>query len=326
MLNIRHLRHAGVVVRDPTEAANFYEQVWGLRYVDDKGGTVYLRAAGEEHHVLALYPGDYRGVHHISFAVDDARAVDQAAAFLRERGVDIVEGPHHITEPGAGYGLRFLDPDGRLVELSAEKDPLNRGEWQAPVVPNKVTHTVLNTPDIDRATDFYTRVLGFRVSDWSEHEMVFLRCNTDHHSLAFKTAPHASLNHIAYEVPSMEDVMRGIGNFRRIGRTQMWGPGRHGPGNNVFCYFQDAAGLVCEYTSNVEQVTDESTWVPRVWQRVPEQTDRWNTAGSPSPEARAAMQGDPDPGVVRRGAEASARVSAAPGDGGAGGVSAHRAP
>src|SRR3712207_219967 len=100
MLKVKHLRHAGLVVPDPKEAASFYEDLWGLRYVDDKDGAVYLRGANEEHHVLALYPGDHKGVHHISFAVENARAVDEAAAFLREQGVTIVEGPHHITEPG----------------------------------------------------------------------------------------------------------------------------------------------------------------------------------------------------------------------------------
>jgi catechol 2,3-dioxygenase-like lactoylglutathione lyase family enzyme len=184
------------------------------------------------------------------------------------------------------------------VELTAECDPVEPYEWQAPVIPRKLSHTVLNTTDIDAAMAFYRDVLGFRVSDWSEHQMVFLRCNTDHHSIAFNQAPHASLNHVAYEVPSMEHVMRGIGHFRKFGRTQMWGPGRHGPGNNVFCYFQDPAGLVCEYTSDVQQIVSEETCVPSVWQRTPELSDLWGTAGPPSPQARAAMQGEPDPGPL----------------------------
>jgi catechol 2,3-dioxygenase-like lactoylglutathione lyase family enzyme len=297
---IRRLRHAGLVVPNATETADFYERVWGLRYVDDTSNAVYLRGAGDEHHILALYPGDHRGIHHIGFAVDDHLAVDAWARYLQEQGVSVLGSAGHMDEPGGGYGVRFLDIDGRMIEISAEVDPAPPAEWNAPVIPRKVTHTVLNTPDVDRSMAFYTDVLGFRLSDWSAHQMAFLRCNTDHHAVAFNQAPHASLNHIAYELPSMEDVMRGIGNFRRHGRTQMWGPGRHGPGNNVFCYFQDASGLVCEYTSDVQQIVDDEKWVPRVWERVPDQMDRWNTAGPPSPEARAAMTGDPDPGVLAR--------------------------
>jgi catechol 2,3-dioxygenase-like lactoylglutathione lyase family enzyme len=296
---IRILRHTSLVVPNVDDSARFYEEVWGLRYVDDKDGSVYLRGAGCEHHILALQPGDHRGVHHISFALDDAKAVDAAAGYLRAQGVEIVDPPHDSKEPGCGYSLRFLDPDGRVIELSAEAAPLAPAEWKAPVVPKKVSHTVLNTPDIDRATDFYTGVLGFRLSDWSAHQMAFLRCNTDHHSVAFNSGPYASLNHVAYELPTMEDVMRGVGNFRRLGRTAMWGPGRHGPGDNVFAYFQDPAGLVCEYTSDILQIPDESTWVPRVWKRSAESVDRWGTAGLPSEEARAAMLGEPEPGLMR---------------------------
>lgn len=297
---VRRLRHVGLVVPDPVESTTFYEEVWGLRYVDDRDGVVSLRAAGTEHHVLELHPGPKKGLHHLSLAVDSFKDVDDAAVRLRERGLRVIDGPRHMAESWGGYGLRFVDPENRVVELRAELDPVEPGSWNAPVLPKKISHTVMNTVDIDAATAFYKDVLGFRVSDWSEHQMVFLRCNADHHNIAFNQAPHASLNHIAYELPSMEDVMRGIGNFRKTGRTQMWGPGRHGPGNNVFCYFQDPSGLVCEYTSDVEQIPDENTWVPRVWQRVPDLMDRWGTAGPPSPEARAAMAGEPDPGFAAR--------------------------
>jgi catechol 2,3-dioxygenase-like lactoylglutathione lyase family enzyme len=288
-IQVRTVRHTGLVVPDAEDAVDFYEKVWGLRLVDDKDGAAYLRGASSEHHLLAVYPGEGAGVHHVSFSVDDQAAVDAAAETLRAEGVPLVEEPHAIEEPGGGYGVRFRDPDGRLVELSAEAEPVGTAEWKAPVVPYKISHTVLNTTDIDRAVDFYTRVLGFRLSDWNGHWMAFLRCNTDHHSVAFAAAPHASLNHIAYEVPSNADIARGVENFAGRGQRPIWGPGRHGPGNNLFAYFRDPAGMVCEYTAEVEQVTDESRWVCRVWDRV-------ETPGGPPPtEARLAMEGQPDP-------------------------------
>ena len=291
-IQVRTVRHAGLVVPDAEDAVDFYEEVWGLRLVDDQDGAAYLRGSSSEHHLLAVYPGEQAGVHHVALSLDDQAAVDAAAEVLRAAGVALVEEPHAIDEPGRGYGVRFRDPDGRLVELSAEADQIPTAEWQSPVVPYKVSHTVLNTPDIDRAVDFYTRVLGFRLSDWNGHWMAFLRCNTDHHSIAFATAPHVSLNHIAYEVPTNADIARGIEHFGTRGQRPIWGPGRHGPGNNLFAYFRDPAGMVCEYTAEVEQVTDESRWVCRVWDRV-------ETPGGPPPtEARLAMEGTPDPYVA----------------------------
>ena len=53
----------------------------------------------------------------------------------------------------------------------------------------KVGHVVLYVTDLERAVDFYTRILGFRVSDvypdtMMDGGMVFMRCNADHHGVA----------------------------------------------------------------------------------------------------------------------------------------------
>ena len=81
-------------------------------------------------------------------------------------------------------------------------------------VPRKLAHVVVNTPDIDRATTFYSEVLGLRISDWSEHVMSFLRCDSEHHALAFNAAPHASLNHCSWTMGSIDDLFRAQGRIR----------------------------------------------------------------------------------------------------------------
>ncbi len=128
--------------------------------------------------------------------------------------------------------------------------------------------------------------------------MSFLRCNRKHHSIAFNQDEHASVNHIAYEVDSVDELMRGISNVRKAGLSELWGPGRHGPGDNIFCYFQDPGGFVMEYTCYLETIEDESEWRARVWKRVPHLMDQWGIAGPPKLETRAAMGGEPDPGWV----------------------------
>ena len=53
----------------------------------------------------------------------------------------------------------------------------------------KIGHVVLRARDLQRSVAFYTKVLGFRVSDVYPEEMmpggmVFMRCNADHHGIA----------------------------------------------------------------------------------------------------------------------------------------------
>ena len=69
-------------------------------------------------------------------------------------------------------GLRDRAPDGAL-----------------PFDIRKIGHVVLYVADLERSVDFYTRVLGFRVSDvypdtMMDGGMVFMRCNADHHGVA----------------------------------------------------------------------------------------------------------------------------------------------
>jgi catechol 2,3-dioxygenase-like lactoylglutathione lyase family enzyme len=294
-VKISHFRHVALRTPELERSATFYEKTWGLEPVATDGPARLFRARSPEHHQLELHPGDERRIDHIAFAVPDDAALRDAHGELAKAGVRLLGDPAPIQQPGGGTGFRFVDPDGRVIELScgvATLEPLD-----GPDRPVKVSHVVLNTPDIDRAKDFYVDVLGFRVSDWSEHQMVFLRCNRDHHTVAFNQAEWASLNHVAYEMPDIDQVMRGIGRLKAAGHELLWGPGRHGPGNNVFAYFQDPGGFVCEYTSEVMQV-DEATWEPNVWERRPDLMDRWGTSGPPRPEARTAMANVPDPGTA----------------------------
>jgi hypothetical protein len=139
--------------------------------------------------------------------------------------------------------------------------------------------------------------------------MAFLRCNADHHCIAFNQAPWVSLNHVAYEMRSVDHFMRGLGRLRHHGVTPEWGPGRHGPGNNTFSYFTDPTGLVCEYTSEVAQVVEDA-WICKVWRRTPELSDVWGTAGPPSPQIRAHMAGTPDGSPVVPPVDAEADTAA----------------
>ncbi|MGW7335193.1 VOC family protein [Streptomyces sp. NPDC054808] len=289
---LRALRSVELLTPDFADAVDFYEEVWGLEVVEAEHSASWLRGTGEEHHALRLTRSDTIGLGRLVFALGTPAEVDLAGQRLRARGIALVTEPGPLDQVGGGYGLRFHDLDGRLIELSADTWAVTARGRDASL-PVGVTHAVLNTPDIDASVAFYQDVLGMRVSDWSEHQMAFLRCGTDHHCVAFNQAPWVSLNHVAYEMTSLDHFMRGLGRLRHHGITPEWGPGRHGPGNNTFSYFTDPTGLVCEYTTEVAQIV-EDTWICKVWRRTPELSDLWGTAGPPSPRIRAHMAGTPD--------------------------------
>jgi catechol 2,3-dioxygenase-like lactoylglutathione lyase family enzyme len=280
-------------VRDIQQSVDFYIKVWALDEVAADGDGIHLRATGGEHHVLTIRERPKPTLLGVNFAAPDRTTVDQLCAKAKSYGVKVLGDPAPLSgAAGGGYGFRFETPDGLPMSISSD------GTQHRDVVldrsrPTKISHVVLNSANADEQMPFFIDVLGFRRSD-STHMMEFLRCCSDHHSLAIVRGSGPSLNHVAYEVPNIDGLMRGTGRVKRNGFDIEWGVGRHGPGNNVFSYFIEPNGFVAEYTTELDQI-DEATHVPQdaqYWDKVmPTRGDRWGTAGPPSNRMQFAMSG-----------------------------------
>jgi catechol 2,3-dioxygenase len=73
--------------------------------------------------------------------------------------------------------------------------------------------------------------------------------------------------------------------MRDHGYPVEWGPGRHGPGNNVFAYFCGPEELPLEYTAEMQQVTADHRPKPReAWGWPQGRVDHWGV--TPGPTAR----------------------------------------
>jgi catechol 2,3-dioxygenase-like lactoylglutathione lyase family enzyme len=293
-LRAGHLR--GIVMRAPgiTDTTPFYTEQWGLAVAAEADGITYLRGTGDEPFIYGLKDGDTYGIEYIHFGMPDRAAIDALHAQVTGMGATTRGAPGEFDDLVGGYGFELLDPDNRRLRFSTNL-AMRAGET-VHAMPRKVSHVVLNTPDMDGVEAWYQTVLGFRTSDYSADQMVFLRCGSDHHSIALVRAAYPSVNHVAFEMAGIDSFMRGIGRMKQKGQVPSWGPGRHGPGNNPFAYFVSPSGFVIEFTAEVQQI-DEATHEPKVWSRTdPEAMDQWMTAGPPTPAQRAVMAGRPDPG------------------------------
>jgi catechol 2,3-dioxygenase len=285
---ITGLRGVDLGVSDVAAQVRFYTEVWRLSVVAERNGSVYLRGSGAYHHILALHPRAEPRLLCINLAAKDRAAVDALHARVAAAGAAQVESPAPVDEPGGGYGFGFVDPQGFVARVIAG-DARHADARSLPDRPLKITHLVLNTPRQEDAAAFWVDALGFEVSDRSL--LTFIRCNDDHHTLAFHPGERATLHHIAYEMDGIDSVMRGAGRMRDAGRPIEWGLGRHGPGNNVFAYFVGPDDFVIEYTAEIEQV-DASYRVrePRDWAYPPGHSDLWGATPPPSERMKAAQK------------------------------------
>ena len=289
----------GIVMRAPgiTATRDFYLEQWGLHLAHEEDGITYLRGTGSEPFIYGLKDGATYGIEYIHFGMKDRAEMDALYAQITAQGQTALSAPAVFADAIGGYGFEMLDPDNRRLRFTTEL--AGRDGETTHAQPRKVSHVVLNTPDMDGLEIWYQNVLGFRTSDYSADQMVFLRSGTDHHSIALVRAQYPSVNHVAFEMPGIDSFMRGIGRMKQNGQVPSWGPGRHGPGNNPFAYFVSPSGFVIEFTAEVQQI-DEATHEPKVWSRSdPDSMDQWMTAGPPTPAQRAVMAGRPDPGFPK---------------------------
>ena len=190
-----------------------------------------------------------------------------------------------------GRERELKGPDGETYRFVHEQ-PVSPLPAQ-PDRPIQLSHVVLNSKDADAAERFAIEELGFKLSDRTRF-MNFVRCNRTHHCVAYARAEVATLHHIAFEMADIDGVMRGIGRMRDAGYPPVWGPGRHGPGNNVFGYFIGPHGGVIEYTAEVEEVGDDyQVGGPEDWKWPPGRTDHWGVSSRDTERITAAERAYP---------------------------------
>ncbi len=287
--SVTAVRSVDLAVPDLAAARAFFTGVWHLQEVASSDGIVYLRATGPCFHALSLRaaPAAEAGLVRIVMQADDRRAVDALFEKVTRAGSATDGAPRPLKTPG-GYGFGFQDPEGRNLAVVCDVADHADAAPQADR-PTKLSHVNLNCRDNAATFEFFRDVLGFRLSDQTR-QFRFIRCNADHHSLVLGFNDNANLNHIAFEMPDLDSVMRGIGRMRDHGYPVEWGPGRHGPGNNVFAYFCGPGEIPVEYTGEMMQVDDGyKVGMPQDWTWPPGRLDHWGITPGPSARVKAAQ-------------------------------------
>ncbi len=290
--NAYGIRSVDLAVRDIEATKAFYEAQWGLKEVARENGSVYLRATGKDHHVLAIHQAAQAKLMAINLGAKNRADIDALHAHAKALGSTALEAPRELAKiAGGGYGFALQSPEGQRINIVAGVAENADHEHDASK-PERLSHVVLNAAKYDEQIAFYRDVLGFRRADTTDF-MDFLRCCGDHHSIAVARAGGASLNHMAYEMPNVEGLLAGAGRMKQGGFDIGWGIGRHGPGDNVFSYFVEPNGFVTEYTTGMEQVEDDKyEWHgPDYWASAFIRPCRWGLAMEMAPGFRDAMKG-----------------------------------
>lgn len=284
------LRSVALNVPDLAVAEKFFTTVWHLQIAARSEGAIYFRGTGADHHLLALHQAEGSArIRCVTLRARSRSALDVVASAALAAGGKVLKPVTELNEPGGGVGVTVADPDGRVFQL-VHGDDLHADAHEARDQPIRLAHAVLNSHDVESTRGFIETVLDFSLSDRTRI-MAFMRCNSDHHSIALGDTDNDALNHIAFLMPDVDSVMRGGGRMRDAGYGIEWGPGRHGPGDNAFNYFVGPFDVVVEYTAEVEQIDDSyQAGQPSDWTWPPGRVDQWGISPPPSPRLKDAQK------------------------------------
>lgn len=271
--------HIGLQVPDVAAAQRFYGLVLGMVLHEDLPDGGVRLGWGTGHHVLDLTPGE-TAITHYGFEVRDVDGIAGIRQRLEEAGQTTFDLDPVYVDAGVGpvEGIRVLDPDGTEVHFHSAVWRQGENTADAGRRPVKFQHTTVGTADVQRMVDFFTGPVGFRISDQlADGRFAWLRSDRDHHTLAVVNVDRVGvLDHYSYDLAEWEDFKTWCDRLTELHVPVQWGPGRHGPGNNLFVFFDDPAGNHIELSAEMEKFYDDRVaYQPRRWDPVPESVNLW---------------------------------------------------
>ncbi|EON91769.1 glyoxalase [Marinobacter lipolyticus SM19] len=271
-VGVHSLDHFALNVPCLETAHDFYTS-FGLD-VREESGVLVLRSHFDPHPWAYLHHGTRKSLRQICFGVY-AKDLPIIEARVRAEGLSVDADPEGLQ------GFWFHDCDGTRVgvrvapkvtpdeKASTSFEPVPVGNRGAPyrrhapkVRPRRLSHILLFTRNLNRTLNFYSRILGLRLSDRAADIVAFMHAihGADHHTVAFVQSEAPGFHHCSWDVASINEVGLGAMFMADKGWAEGWGLGRHVLGSNYFHYVRDPWGSYSEYSFDIDYVPAGVEW------------------------------------------------------------------
>jgi len=238
---------------DIEKATNYYTNVLGLQEVARQDGKRYFKCWDEyDHHSVVIENGGL-GLVKMGYKVENQSDLERLEKAIETFGLP-VRRVSRGENLGLGQALRCTLPSEHVLELYAEAEQsgtrvglLNPDPWpteQTGISPQRLDHLLLTAEDVQINADFFTKVLGFHMSEriipdphHPELLAAFLFCSNKAHDIAFVKGPNGKLHHFAFWLDTWNDILRAGDILGRSGIKIDFGPTRHGITRGTTIYF-----------------------------------------------------------------------------------------
>ena len=243
------LDHIAIESTNPKKIADFYTKnlIMKKNYVSDNEWHCF-----GPNRLLIFKKGINNKLSFAAFACKAERILNKIRKRILSERIKIKEFSAVYLKKGS---FSIIDPDNNQIVFGVTlKRRSKKTRYHAPL-----QHLALQSIDVKKLFDFYHKKLGFAISDRVIDKngvltTCFLRSNKEHHSLACFKAKNVGIDHHSYEVGKWKLIRDWCDYISKRGLTLFWGPGRHGPGNNLFVFFKDCDGNKIELSAELELI------------------------------------------------------------------------
>jgi catechol 2,3-dioxygenase len=247
------LHHLAFSSPDPERLAQFYGDVMVMTVT--RTGDAEFRCEGPDRRMI-IGKGEAKNLIYAGFACRNKSGLLQLRAHAERQGVPILSSPTPYFGQGA---FCVADPDGNNICFGLAEADAPRTGLQGPI-----QHLTFASLDVEAFQAFYHDKLGFEVPDRVLHAdgslaTCFTTANHEHHTIACFKSDRVGVDHHSYEAGEWNYIRDWCDHFGSRNVQLMWGPGRHGPGNNLFIFIEDPDGNWIEVSAELEVLKGRPT-------------------------------------------------------------------
>ena len=263
-VTVAKVGYVGFETQDVDRMVDHYTNILDFALVERDANRAFLTTSFDHHAMVIEKAPEKKARSFVGFQVSDD--LDSAEKGLRAQGYAVERrsdiGPATpdvlvLDEPMTGVPIHLYDSQSGsgVTEFDAR-------------TPTKLGHVAAFTPELPQMQSFYQDLLGFKWSDTIADFFVFMRCNSDHHAANFmQSNKFSGMHHIAWETRDLTHLQLLLDHMASEDVRLEWGPGRHGPGHNIFTYHRDPDGNNIELFTQLDTIASEELgyFEPRPW-------------------------------------------------------------
>ena len=244
------LHHLEIQSSNPERLSNFYSNIMDMK-IDKLSSDKFLCDGPSRKIIITL--GKDKTLSHAGMVCRNENNLNGFKDFLNQKELKLKDFNSELYKPGS---FSVEDPDKNVLCFGVLKD---KSTASLNGIHAPLQHLTFASEDVVSFQNFYENKLGFQVTDRvvknnGELATCFTTSNHEHHTIACFKSSKKGMDHHSYEVGDWNYIKNWCDHFALNNIKLMWGPGRHGPGNNLFVFIEDIDGNWIEISAELETV------------------------------------------------------------------------